>query len=253
MEEFFNGRTLNFAHRGASLLAPENTLAAFELAVQQGADGIELDVRLCRTGEWVVIHDVRLNRTTNGRGFVRSKSIDELRDLDAGSSFHPQFANERIPTLADVLDWAKGRVLLNIEVKSQARRHEGAELRLLHLLRRHGVRRQCLLSSFNPIVLRRLARLDPSLPTALLLNVKWMQRGTSKSLTRLMNINALHISRRLARPRFLEQIRRAGLRVMVWGANDPAALRRLIDYGVDGIITDAPHVLNDILGRTLSR
>jgi len=253
MNHIFNGRTLNFAHRGASLLAPENTLAAFELAAQHGADGIELDVRLCRTGEWMVIHDVRLNRTTNGRGFVRAKSIDELRRLDAGSSFHPIFANERIPALSEVLDWARGRVLLNIEIKSQARAKEGAEWRLLNLLRRHGMRQQCLISSFNPIVLRRLARLDPGLPTALLLNVKWLRRGTEKSLTRLMNINALHISRRLARPRFLEHIRRAGLRVMVWGANDPAALRRLVDYGVDGIITDAPHLLNDILGRTLSR
>ncbi len=251
MDHFFNGRTLNFAHRGASLLAPENTLAAFDLAFRQGADGVELDIRLCRTGEWVVIHDVRLNRTTNGRGFVRAKSIDELRRLDAGSSFHPIFANERIPTLAEVLDWAKGHVLLNIEVKSLARARERAELRLLNLLRRHGVRRQCLISSFNPIVLRRLARLDPSLPTALLLNVKWLQRGAEKSLiTRLMNVRALHISRRLARPRFLERIRRADLRVMVWGTNDPAELRKLIDYGVDGIITDAPQLLNDILGRT---
>jgi glycerophosphoryl diester phosphodiesterase len=234
-------------------LAPENTLAAFELAAQHGADGIEFDVRLCRTGEWMVIHDVRLNRTTNGRGFVRAKSIDELRRLDAGSVFHPVFANERIPMLSEVLDWAKGRILLNIEIKSQARAREGAELRLLNLLRRHGMRQQCLISSFNPIVLRRLARLDPGLPTALLLNVKWLRRGAAKSLTRLMNINALHISRRLARPRFLEHIRRAGLRVMVWGVNEPVALRRLIDYGVDGIITDAPHLLNDILGRTRSR
>jgi glycerophosphoryl diester phosphodiesterase len=253
MEEFFNGRTLNFAHRGASQLAPENTLAAFELAARQGADGIELDIRLCRTGEWVVIHDVRLSRTTNGRGFVRAKSIDELRGLDAGSAFHPMFADERIPTLAEVLDWAKGRVLLNIEVKSQARANEGAELRLLHLLRRHGMRQQCLISSFNPIVLRRLARLDPTLPTAFLLNVKWLQRGTAKSLTRLMNVRALHISRRLARPRFIKRIHRTGLRVMVWGINDSAEFRRLIDYGVDGIITDAPHVLNNILGRMPSR
>jgi glycerophosphoryl diester phosphodiesterase len=195
----------------------------------------------------VVIHDVRLNRTTNGRGLVRAKSIDELRRLDAGSSFHQKFANERIPTLAEVLDWAKGRALLNIEIKSLARPAERAEQRLLSLLRRHGVRRQCLISSFNPLVLRRLARLDPGLPTGLLLNVKWLQRGTEKSLSRLMNIQALHLSRRLARPRVLNQIRRIGLRVLVWGANRPDELRRLVDYGVDGIITDAPKLLNDIL------
>ncbi|MDZ7288978.1 MAG: glycerophosphodiester phosphodiesterase family protein [candidate division KSB1 bacterium] len=253
MDHLFNGRTLNFAHRGASLFAPENTLAAFKLAQQQGVDGIELDVRLCRTGEWVVIHDSRVNRTTNGRGYVRSKSIDELRHLDAGSSFHPHFANERIPTLAEVLDWARNRVLLNIEVKSLAHAKEGAELRLLSLIWRHGVRRQCLISSFNPIVLRRLARLDPGLPTGLLLNVKWLQRGPEKSLLRLMNVQALHISRRLARPRFLDRIHRAGLRVFVWGVNHPTELQHLVDWGVDGIITDVPHLLNDILRRTSSR
>jgi glycerophosphoryl diester phosphodiesterase len=252
MEKLFDRRTLNFAHRGASQFAPENTLAAFELAVQQGVDGIELDIRLCRTGEWVVIHDSRVNRTTNGRGFVRSKSIDDLRRLDAGSSFHSRFVNERIPTLPEVLDWAKGRVLLNIEIKSLARAQTRAELRLLNLLRRHGVRRQCLISSFNPIVLRRLARLEAGIPTGLLLNVKWFRRSTEKSLIRLMNLQALHISRRLARPRFLQRIRRAGLRIFVWNANHPADLRRLVDYGVDGIITDAPHLLKDILQRTSS-
>jgi len=250
MEKLFNGRTLNFAHRGASLLAPENTLAAFELAAQQGADGIELDIRLCRTGEWVVIHDTRVNRTTNGRGFVRAKSLDELRRLDAGSAFHFKFVNERIPTLAEVLDWARGRVWLNIEIKSLARAQERAELRLLNLLRRHGVRRQCLLSSFNPIVLRRLARLDPGIPAGLLLNVKWFRRSAEKSLIRLMNLRAVHISRRLARPRFLNRLRKTGLGIFVWDVNHPADLRKLVDYGVDGIITDVPHLLKNILQRT---
>jgi len=250
MEKFFTDRTLNFAHRGASQMAPENTLAAFDLAARQGADGIELDVRLCRTGEWVVIHDSRLNRTTSGRGFVRAKTLEDLRGLDAGSSFHPRFARERVPTLAEVLDWARGRVLLNIEIKSLARAEARAEWRLLNLLRRHGVRRQCLISSFNPIVLRRLARLDSEIPTGLLLNVKWFRRSAEKSLIRLMNLRAVHISRRLARPRFLNRLRKTGLGIFVWDVNLPADLRRLVDYGVDGIITDVPHLLKDILQRT---
>jgi glycerophosphoryl diester phosphodiesterase len=250
MEKLFNGRTLNFAHRGASQRAPENTLAAFELAAQQGVDGIELDIRLCRSGEWVVIHDSRVNRTTNGRGFVRAKSIADLRGLDAGRSFGPTFAEEPIPTLEEVLDWARHRVLLNIEIKSMTRAHKRAEWHLLNLLRRHGMRRQCLISSFNPIVLQRIARLDAGVPTGLLLNLKWLRHTPEKSLIRRMNIHALHISRRLARPRYLESIRQAGLRILVWGANHPAELRRLVDYGVDGIITDVPDILHDILKRT---
>ncbi|MDZ7344790.1 MAG: glycerophosphodiester phosphodiesterase family protein [candidate division KSB1 bacterium] len=250
MDHLFSGRTLNFAHRGASQLAPENTLAAFELAAQQGVDGIELDVRLCRTGEWVVIHDRRLNRTTNGRGSVRRKSIDELRGLDAGSSFHRHFVNEPIPTLEEVLDWARHRVLLNIEVKSLARRRDRAEQQLLHSLNRCDVRQQCLVSSFNPIVLRRLALLDPTLPTGLLLNVKWLQRITEKSWIRFINVRALHLSRRLARPAVLERIRRTGLRVLVWGVNQPEELSFLVESAVDGIITDAPSLLYTILNRT---
>ncbi len=250
MEKFFNGRTLNFAHRGASEMAPENTLAAFELAAQQGADGIELDIRLCRTGEWVVIHDSRLNRTTDGRGFVRAKTLEDLRGFDAGSSFHPRFAAERIPTLAEVLDWARGRVLLNIEIKSLARVETRAEWRLLNLLRRHRVQRQCLLSSFNPIVLRRLARLDSGIPTGLLLNVKWFRRRAEKALFHSMNLQAIHLSRRLARPRLLERLRETGLGILVWNVNDPPGFHKLLDYGVDGIITDVPHLLTDILQRT---
>jgi glycerophosphoryl diester phosphodiesterase len=183
---------------------------------------------------------------------VRAKSIDELRGLDAGSSFHPRFAQEYVPALSEVLEWARNRVFLNIEIKSLSRVQKHAEWDLLKLLRRHGVRRQCLISSFNPIVLRRLAKLDSSIPTGLLLNIKWVRRTTGKSLIRRMNIQALHISRRLARPNYLERIRRAGLRVLVWGANDPAELRRLVNFGVDGIITDAPHLLRDILQRTPS-
>jgi len=252
MKKLFNGHTLNFAHRGASRLAPENTLAAFELAAQQGVDGIELDIRLCRTGEWVVIHDSRVNRTTDGRGFVRNQTVEELRGLDAGSSFDARFARETIPTLEEVLDWARKRVLLNIEIKSLARAQRRAEWHLLKLLRRHGMRRQCLLSSFNPIVLRRLAQLDAGVPTGLLLNMRWLRHSREKSWIRRMNIRALHISRRLAQPRYLESIRRAGLGIFVWDANDAAELRKLVDYGVDGIITDVPHMLRDILKRTVS-
>jgi glycerophosphoryl diester phosphodiesterase len=151
------------------------------------------------------------------------------------------------------LDWAHGRVLLNIEIKSIARAQQKAELRLLNLLRRFGVRQQCLISSFNPLVLRRIGLLDPGLPTGLLLNVKWLSRGGRNSLTRLTNIRSLHISKRLATPRFLEKIHSNGLRVLVWGTNKPADLKMLVDYGVDGIITDAPQLLTEILERKQSQ
>ena len=107
------------AHRGYSAKAPENTMAAFELALAVGADGIELDVHMTRDGEIVVIHDDTLDRTTNGKGPVSDQTMAELRELDAGSWFSPEFAGERIPTLKLVLELIKDKdVLLNIEIKT---------------------------------------------------------------------------------------------------------------------------------------
>src|SRR5919197_4354903 len=102
------GRPLVVGHRGAMGYAPENTLASFELAVEQGADVVELDVHLSRDGQVVVIHDEQLDRTTDGRGLVGDRTLDELKRLDAGSWFDPRFAGQRIPTLHEVLAWASG-------------------------------------------------------------------------------------------------------------------------------------------------
>ena len=138
---------MNFAHRGARNHAPENTLAAFEQALLEGADGIELDIRLCKTGEWVVLHDATLKRTTNGRGYVRRTPLETLRRLDAGVHFGEEFRGEPVPTLAEVLKQMHGRCLFNIEIKALPtlqERHIDALIQLLH--RQHAARR-CIISS----------------------------------------------------------------------------------------------------------
>src|SRR5690625_6609337 len=111
-------KPLIIAHRGASGNAPENTLAAFQLAVEEGADGIELDVHLSKDGELVVIHDDTLDRTTNGTGRVQDKDLDELKTYDAGSWFDSKFASERIPLLQEVIDILPDDVFLNVEIKN---------------------------------------------------------------------------------------------------------------------------------------
>ena len=249
MTGFYDGRVLNLAHRGANRQAPENTLAAFRLAEAQGADGIELDVRRCRSGELVVIHDARVNRTTNGKGYVRAKTLDELRELDAGAYFHTRYAKEPVPTLDEVLHWSRGRLRLNIEIKSMARANSGFEAALVRMLHRHRATNQCLISSFNPLVLRRLARLDHRIATALLIDRRWRVRRSELPLSRITGVNGLNIHLRLAREPFLQKCRHAGLRVMVWGANRRDDLERLIRLGVDGIITDEPLLLRKILER----
>ena len=125
MKSFYLDRPLNFAHRGASHNAPENTLAAFLLAIELGADGIELDVQLSKDGEIVVIHDLILETTTDGVGPVRERTLAELKELDAGRRFDPAYAGQRIPTLQQVIDAVGHRLLLNIELKTMSWRDEG--------------------------------------------------------------------------------------------------------------------------------
>lgn len=249
MSSFFDGCLLNLAHRGVCRQAPENTLAAFRLAETQGADGIELDVRLCRSGELVVIHDARVNRTTDGRGFVRDKTLAELRRLDAGSYFHQRFAHERVPTLDEVLRWSRGRMRVNIEIKSMARANLGIEANVVRLLHRHHITHQCLISSFNPLVLRRTARLDSRIPTALLLDRRLFVRPSELALSRLTNVTGLNIHLRLAREGFVQKCKSAGLRVIVWGVERRDDLKRLVEMGVDGVITDEPLALREVLER----
>ncbi|NIV29434.1 MAG: glycerophosphodiester phosphodiesterase, partial [Anaerolineae bacterium] len=125
MRSFYLDRPLNFAHRGASHQAPENTLAAFLLASELGADGIELDVQLSRDGEIVVIHDFVLDTTTDGAGPVRERTLAELKELDAGHRFDSAYAGQEIPTLQEVIDAVGHRLLLNIELKTASWRDDG--------------------------------------------------------------------------------------------------------------------------------
>ena len=249
MSSFYNGRLLNLAHRGARLEAPENTFAAFKLAETYGADGIELDVRLCRSGELVVMHDARLNRTTNGRGYVRTRTLEQLQRLDAGSFFHQRFAHEKVPTLDEVLRWSRGRIRVNVEIKSLARAQVGIEAGAVRLLHRYRMIDDCLISSFNPLVLRRVARLDERLATALLLDRHLYLHRSGLPLSRLTGVTGLNIHVRLAREKFLEKCKNAGLRIIVWGASRREELERLARLDIDGIITDEPMLLRRILER----
>ncbi|NUO83193.1 glycerophosphodiester phosphodiesterase [candidate division KSB1 bacterium] len=240
---------LNFAHRGARNHAPENTLAAFERALAHGADGIELDIRLCKTGEWVVLHDATLKRTTNGRGYVRRAPIEKIRRLDAGRYFGEQFRDEPVPTLAEVLKQTHGRCLLNVEIKALPTLPERNLQELIELLHRYHAARRCIISSFNPIVLRRFERLDAHIPTGLLLTANLSRQSPKRLLHKFTNVRAIHLHTRVMTRKIFDQIKALGLFVMVWGADTPPRMREMIDLGVDGIITDEPLELSKILGR----
>jgi glycerophosphoryl diester phosphodiesterase len=239
--------TLNIAHRGASTAAPANTLPAFEKAVELGADGVEFDVQLSADGVPVIIHDFAVDATTDGRGRVADMTLAQLRQLDAGSTFDPAFAGERIPTLEEVLEAVGGRLILNIELKTTSLRDNGLEQTVVAQVERHGLRDSVLLSSFNPFSLRRAKRIAPHIPVGLLYSPDLPLPLRRAWLAPMVAHEARHPDHTMVNARYLAWARRRGYRVNTWTVNDPEEMHRLIGLGVDGIITDVPDVLRNVL------
>lgn len=221
-----------WAHRGASGRAPENTLAAFRAAEADGADGIELDVHLSRDGVAVVIHDEYLDRTCNGKGPVHSVDLVELRALDAGGWFGEEFAGERLPTLAEVLEWAGDRLRLNIEIKDAAAARE-----VLALLQdRSGV--NVLVSSFDHRLLARLRDKAPLLPLGFLWEGRFWHRALSRAVT--AGAESFHPRADRTSRQLVESCHRRGLRVYSWTVDDPQQAQKLVRLGIDGLFTNSP-------------
>jgi len=244
-------RPLVVAHRGSSLSAPENTMAAFRLAVDAGADMIEFDVRMTRDFELVVHHDRSLGRTSDGSGRVWDLTLEELRETDAGSWHSRRFAGERIPTLRQVLDELPRSVGLDIEVKTDGDRRRGVALPESVLLLVREARREgsVVVSSFDHRFLRRLHHLDPSLRLgALLLPVRDGFRSPSQ-IARRTGASMFICSRTQLRARHVRDARRAGLSVAVYGVNTAADLAKALHAGVQAVITDNPARIIRALGR----
>jgi glycerophosphoryl diester phosphodiesterase len=249
LDRLFGQRPAVIAHRGANRHAPENTLAAFRAAFELGADAIELDVMLSRDRVPAVIHDARVERTTNGKGRVRELSWAELQELDAGSWFGAAFRGTRIPSLEAVLEEVRGRGWINIELKNYDARGDGLESVVTALVKRMALERQVLLSSFNPLSLRQAARLAPELPRALLTMPAlpiFLRKGWLAFVARP---DAYNLEQNQADAQAVRAVHKRGARACVWTVNDPEVARRLRDAGVDGIISDEPDVILSTVGR----
>jgi len=242
---------LNIAHRGASAAAPPNTLAAFEKAIELGADGVEFDVHLSADGVPVVIHDFTVDSTTDGSGRVAEMTLAQLKQLDAGSHFDPAFAGERIPTLGEVLEAVGGRLLLNIELKSTSLRDNGLEQAVIAQVEQHSLGDSVLFSSFNPFSLRRAKRIASHIPVGLLYAPDLPLPLRRAWLAPLVPHEARHPKHTMVDARYMAWARRRGYRVNTWTVDDPDEMHRLIDLDVDGIITNVPDVLCDVLDTTL--
>ena len=239
--EWWRPVPLVIAHRGAARDAPENTLAAFRLAAEMGADAVELDARLSADGAVVVHHDLTLDRTTNGAGSVSERSLAELKALDAGGKFDPRFAGEQIPILDEVFGAVGRRLLINIELKNYESVFDRLAETVVRIVCRHGLERRVLLSSFNPFALRTARRLAPEVPRALLVWVGqkgWMQAA----LRRLTVFEAYHPQDSMTDRVTIADQHTQGRRVNVWTVNEVERMRELLLLGCDGLITDVPDV-----------
>jgi glycerophosphoryl diester phosphodiesterase len=241
------GRPLILAHRGASHHAPQNTMAAFRLAAEMGADGIELDVHLSRDGHAVVIHNETVEGTTNGSGRVADLSLGELQELDAGGWRGAAYAGERIPTLAGVLGELGPRLIVNVEIKTQALFSNDLEAEVVRLIEDHSMVHRVVVSSFSPFALWRVRRLNPNIPTGLLYSPDLPLALRKRWFQPLAQPKALHPRWDMIDRGFVSRAHGQGLAVNTWTCNTPDGMRQLIDWGVDAIITDRPDLLYELL------
>ena len=242
MKRTITNRPLVFAHRGAKRVAPENTLPAFEAAIRLGADGIELDVQYSSDGKLVIFHDLSLDKTSDGTGRVSARTFDELRQLDAGSHFGSQFAGTQIPALNEALETAKGKLLVNIELKTIEVSQSSLGPDVIQVVRHHGMVDDVVISSFNPFALRKSKTAGPEIEHALLLApdlVRWLRWGLTLRHSRA---DGLHPECAMVTAEYVTGARKRNMPVRVWTVNEEAEMRRLAGFGVDAIITDVPDV-----------
>lgn len=236
-----------YAHRGASAHAPENTLAAFQLALEHGADGVELDAKLSADGQVVVIHDQTVDRTTGAHGIVREMTLAQLKALDAGSSFSSEFAGEPIPTLEEVFVAVGQKTLINVEITNYNSVTDALPDRITDLVIQYNLQERVLFSSFHPLNLIRIRRRLPDTPAAIL-----TQPGSDGKLLRgwfgrLFARGFIHPYFTDVNAETMAVERRAGRRVNAWTINDPEEMLRLFNLRIDGIITDDPRLARRVL------
>lgn len=221
-----------YGHRGSMGNYPQNTLLSFKKAIEQGADGIEIDVHLSKDGEVVIIHDEAVDRTTNGSGYVKDFSLAELKKFDAGQG-------EQIPTLKELYQLLSGTGLeLNIELKTYLIDYKGIEEKVLALTKAYGEGRKVVYSSFHLPSILRVKRLDDSA------NIAWLLEGMPflphpADYIQMLGLEALHLSRdmMLSKPEHYKDVYN---RIRVWTVNDEADMDALHKLGVEAIVSDFP-------------
>jgi glycerophosphoryl diester phosphodiesterase len=242
---------LIIGHRGASALAPENTLAAFRRAIEDNADGIEFDVRLAKDGVAVVIHDATLERTGSVRSRVSQTTAAELQKIDVGSWFGSKessrsFAGEKVPTLQQLFDLYSGNNgLLYLEMKEEPGAGNELVAEVVRMIQLSHLRDRVIVECFKLSLIARVKQIDSTIRTAALFEPK-LSRPVSFVRPKLASVAQAHgadeiaLHHALASPRAIEKATRLGLRVIVWTVDDPEWVTKALNMGVTGLITNDP-------------
>lgn len=252
-----NSSPLVIAHRGASAYAPENTMAAIQMAVDMQADVIEIDVHFFKDKEVVLMHDATLDRTTSGSGKVEDFLLRELKELDAGSWMNDTFAGEKIPTLEEVIQLIGTQRTLLIEIKKgKEGRYQGLEQKVLEFIRTYRIEKSTIIQSFQKETVAEMIRLAPDLEVHKLIigqlpALSWhhdgdWQKGDPLDLEGIQAINPAY---QFLTRRFVRNMRSSGKKVFVFTVNDPEAMEKCIKMGVAGIITDHPDRLLKLIQK----
>ena len=231
-----------FAHRGASAHAPENTLAAFELALAQNADAIELDVKLSADGQVVVIHDATVERTTGSHGRVKDLSLAQLKSLEAGSFFSNQYSGEKIPTLVEVLEAIGKRTFINVELTNYTTPRDQLVEKVCSLVEKFALQKRVMFSSFFASNLSKAGALLPDVPRGLLAFNGVLGLWARSFGFAFGRYEALHPSSQDVTPQQVQRVHRLNRRIHVWTVNEAEDMRRLFHWGVDAIFTDDPQL-----------
>ncbi len=251
---FSKKRFYTIAHRGASAYYPENTMSAFKAVVDMKADMIELDVLLSKDNIPVVFHDERLDEKTNGSGLVCDHTLSDLKKLDAGSWFDTKFKNERIPTLREVLEFSRNRILVNIEIKPEVvteKEESGIVELVLNLVEELGMEEVVMISSFDYRVLERLSKRETNIKSALLYERVQSHGREPSRLAKDYNIDAFNCSEHQLIDNWVLQLNNNKIPFFIYTVNDELTMKSLIQVGAKGIFTDKPDVLNKVVEEVI--
>lgn len=234
----------NFAHRGFSGKYPENTMLAFEKALETKCDGIELDVHISKDGELVIIHDEKVNRTTLHKGKVKDLTFEELSGMDASYKFRGQFGINPIPSLRQYLELVKGTdIITNIELKTNVYEYPGIEQKVYDMIKEYEIRDQVIISSFNHFSVMRMKELDRGIECGLLTE-SWLIGAGKYTVSN--NIECFHPVHYNLNDEVVGELKENGVKINTWTVNGEATIRRMIDLGVDTIIGNNPDLVYQI-------